>query len=74
MPSSIGPGSLIYSPSGSEGGRSHIEVAADLDKSLAGVALITTPGTTPLASRKSREIENNATLVDDQVPFTKVTI
>lgn len=35
------PGSLNYSPSGSEGGRS---LGGDLDKSLIGVDLTTTPG------------------------------
>lgn len=45
------PGSLNYSPSGSEGGRSPGGDFADLDKSLVGVDLTTTPGTTPLRGR-----------------------
>jgi len=38
------PGSLNYSPSGSEGGRSPSGGVGDLEKSLVGVDLTTTPG------------------------------
>lgn len=38
------PGSLNYSPSGSEGGRSLGGGVGDLERSLIGVDLTTTPG------------------------------
>lgn len=38
------PGSLNYSPSGSEGGRSFVGGGVDLERSLIGEDLTTTPG------------------------------
>lgn len=62
------PGSLNYSPSGSEGGRS-IGGQADLDGSLVGVDLTNTPGACASQSRGPIVRTRQQDTVNNHIPM-----